>query len=55
MDGVTGEWLEISFRADGLVRRIPRLVSTTGENGWFAMCNVPSGCGSILIWTKLGR
>ncbi|MEO5588995.1 MAG: TonB-dependent receptor [Gemmatimonadaceae bacterium] len=39
---VTGQWLEYSFRRDGLVRRIPRLTATTGENGWFAICNVPS-------------
>lgn len=40
---VTGQWLEYSFSATGLVRRTPRLVATTGDNGWFAMCNIPSG------------
>lgn len=39
---VTGEWLELSFTPAGVVRRMPRLVATTGENGWFALCNVPS-------------
>ncbi|MEO7713759.1 MAG: carboxypeptidase regulatory-like domain-containing protein [Gemmatimonadaceae bacterium] len=39
---VTGEWLELSFRREGLARRIPRLVVTTGQNGWFAICDVPS-------------
>jgi hypothetical protein len=39
---VAGEWLELSITAKGVVRRVPRLVATTGENGWFAMCNVPS-------------
>lgn len=39
---VTGEWLELSFRREGLARRIPRLVATTGENGWFAICALPT-------------
>ncbi|HLA14880.1 MAG TPA: carboxypeptidase-like regulatory domain-containing protein, partial [Gemmatimonadaceae bacterium] len=34
---VTGEWLELTFTTKGLGRRIPRLVATTGDNGWFAM------------------
>src|SRR5688572_6225313 len=40
---VTGQWLEYSFSTTGLVRRIPKLVARTGDNGWFAMCNIPSG------------
>lgn len=40
---VTGQWLEYSLSATGLVRRTPKLVARTGENGWFAMCNIPSG------------
>lgn len=40
---VTGQWLEYSFSASGLVRRTPKLVAKTGDNGWFAMCNIPSG------------
>lgn len=39
---VTGDWLEYSFTATGIVRKLPRLIATTGENGWFALCNVPS-------------
>lgn len=39
---VKGEWLELSFQRGGLARRIPSLVATTGTNGWFAMCNLPS-------------
>lgn len=50
---VTGEWLELSFRRDGLVRRMPRLVATTGENGWFAMCNVPSA-GTMALMASRG-
>ncbi|MEK7240148.1 MAG: carboxypeptidase regulatory-like domain-containing protein [Gemmatimonadota bacterium] len=40
---VIGEWLEITFRKGGIDRRRPRLVVTTGENGWFFLCNAPSG------------
>ena len=50
---VTGEWLEISFRKDGMLRRVPRVVATTGENGWFAMCNVPSD-GTMAIVASRG-
>lgn len=39
---VRAEWLEFSFTRDGIVRKIPHLVATTGQNGWFALCNVPS-------------
>ncbi len=40
---VIGEWFEITFRRGGIDRRRPRLVVTTSENGWFFLCNVPSG------------
>lgn len=50
---VTGEWMDISFTRDGLVRRAPRLVATTGENGWFALCNVP-GAGTITVIASRG-
>ena len=45
---VFGEWTELSVVHGGLVRRVPRLVAVTGDNGWFAMCNVPSG-GSMTL------
>jgi hypothetical protein len=50
---VTGEWLELSFGRDGVVRRVPHLVATTGENGWFAMCNVPSA-GTMTVIASRG-
>lgn len=50
---VTGEWLELSFRREGLARRIPRLVATTGETGWFAICNLPSA-GMIALRASRG-
>jgi hypothetical protein len=50
---VSGEWLELSITAKGVVRRVPRLVATTGENGWFAMCNVPSA-GTMTLMARHG-
>lgn len=45
---VVGEWLEYSFGPGGLNRRIPRLAAKTGDNGWFAMCNVPTS-GTVTV------
>jgi hypothetical protein len=39
---VIGQWNELSFTATGLVRSTPRLVATTKEKGWFALCGVPT-------------
>ena len=39
---VVGGWLELSFGREGVVHRQPRVVATTKENGWFALCDVPS-------------
>lgn len=50
---VTAEWLELSITAKGLVRRVPRLVATTTESGWFAMCNVPSA-GMMTLMASRG-
>ena len=50
---VKGEWLEFSFSSNGLVRRIARLVATTAETGWFALCNVPSG-GTLELTASRG-
>ncbi|MEO8193005.1 MAG: carboxypeptidase regulatory-like domain-containing protein [Gemmatimonadales bacterium] len=50
---VSAEWFEVSFTPQGLVRRIPRLVATTGENGWFAICNVPSA-GIVALHASRG-
>ena len=38
---VMGEWLEYALRKGGMNRHVQRLVATTGENGFYAMCNVP--------------
>lgn len=50
---VSGEWLEISFRTQGIDRRRPRVVVTTGANGWFALCNAPVG-GNMFLTASRG-
>jgi hypothetical protein len=50
---VIGEWLEISIKRGAIGRRVPRVVATTSERGWFALCNVPSP-GTILITASRG-
>jgi hypothetical protein len=49
---VSAEWLELTFATTGMTRRVPRLTAVTGENGWFALCNVPSG-GNVML--RAGR
>jgi hypothetical protein len=50
---VSGEWLEISFRLQGIDRRRPRVAVTTGANGWFALCNTPVG-GTMFLTASRG-
>ncbi|MEO8193132.1 MAG: carboxypeptidase regulatory-like domain-containing protein [Gemmatimonadales bacterium] len=50
---VIGEWVELSLGRDGVLRRLAHLVATTGENGWFAMCNVPSA-GTVALTASRG-
>jgi hypothetical protein len=45
---VLAQWVEFSFSLQGLARHTPRLVSTTAENGWFALCGVPRGTTTLL-------
>lgn len=45
---VTAAWLELSLRRDGMSGRVTSQSDTTAENGWFALCNVPSP-GTLLI------
>lgn len=39
---VTAEWLEFTLQSHGLTRNVRRIRATTGDNGWFAVCNVPN-------------
>ena len=39
---VRAEWLEFALSRNGLVRTMPHRTATTGDNGWYAVCNVPS-------------
>lgn len=49
---VTGEWLEVSITHTGVVHRMARVVAATAENGWFALCNVPSPGAMALVATR---
>lgn len=50
---VIGEWLEYTFTPGTIGRSRPRRVVTTAINGWFAMCNVPSG-GTMFLSASQG-
>ena len=49
---VVAEWIEYSIGRGGVSRRTPRKVATTGSNGWFAICNVPSPGSMTLVATR---
>ncbi len=49
---VTASWLEMSISAQGTSRRVAHLTATTGDNGWFALCNVPRGGTMGLVATR---
>jgi hypothetical protein len=49
---VTGEWMEIAIDKGGMFRRMPTRTATTGDNGWFALCNVPRGGTMSLSATR---
>jgi hypothetical protein len=40
---VSGDWLEYSIGSGGITRRMARRTSKSADNGWYALCNVPSG------------
>lgn len=40
---VSGDWLEYAIGTTGISKRLARRTATTGDNGWYALCNVPSG------------
>jgi hypothetical protein len=45
---VLAEWLELSASGLTLKRTVARSVTTTRENGWFTLCNLPSA-GSLAL------
>lgn len=45
---VVAQWAELSFTPHGIRRRTPSLAATTGENGWFAFCSVPTNATVLL-------
>lgn len=50
---VTTEWIELSLGREGMTSRIARQVDSTRDNGWFAVCNVPSP-GTLVISAARG-
>lgn len=46
---VAASWREYSFGKKGVQTTMPHVVATTGENGWFALCNVPTAGTVALI------
>ncbi len=54
-EGVTviAEWIELTFGTGGMTRRMPRRTTTTRENGWFSLCNVP-GPGLLMLMATRG-
>jgi hypothetical protein len=51
---VTGEWLEYVINRGGMNRQLRRLSAKTGENGWFALCNVPES-GTVALTASRGN
>jgi hypothetical protein len=49
---VSAEWLELTVNRGGFTRRVPRLADTTAENGWFALCDVPSPATIVLAASR---
>lgn len=40
---VSAQWLEITFSSAGIRQRPTGITASTGPNGWFALCGLPSG------------
>ena len=51
---VVAQWREYSFGKTGLATRMPHLLTTTADNGWFALCNVPNQ-GTVTVVASLGN
>jgi Carboxypeptidase regulatory-like domain/TonB-dependent Receptor Plug Domain len=49
---VTGEWLEMAVTRGEVAGHTPRLVTTTWESGWFAICDVPRSGTMFLLASR---
>jgi hypothetical protein len=49
---VAGAWAEITLGRNGVQRRVPRMVTHTRSNGWYAICGVPSQ-GSVHLMASM--
>ncbi len=50
---VVAEWVELNIGRQGVTRRAPRRTTTTGKNGWYAICEVP-GPGAVKVTAYRG-
>ena len=50
---VAAHWLEYSIAQKTISRSTARVVDSTRANGWFALCNVPSG-GTVALMASRG-
>ena len=51
---VEAEWMELTVSKAGINRHRPRVVVTTNDDGWFALCNVPNA-GSLFLSAHRGQ
>lgn len=50
---VFGEWYEYALKRTGMSRQLARRNTTSGDNGWFALCDVPTD-GSVALLATTG-
>jgi hypothetical protein len=50
---VTGDWYEYTLARTGMSPQLRRRTAQTSDNGWFALCNVPSS-GSVALLATTG-
>lgn len=50
---ISAEWEEVAVRDNGVVRTAPFVRTTSADNGWFAICHLPSK-GSLTMFAALG-
>jgi hypothetical protein len=50
---VTGDWYEYTLARTGMSPQLRRRIAQTSDNGWFALCNVPTS-GSVALLATTG-